>query len=362
MRLHFESKVKETHAALLIERILPRAVPPLLMTGLFASASWASVWDYVPHEARPFVLAAWAAATIASPLLIKGKSVFVRERDALRFIDDTQGKGATPATALKSTPPKDNTPEGTIAWNRQQQKLLEKWAPVIQGHKPAPVFSRHWLRGLAAASVAAMGTAFWAGEERVPRLLEAFNFTAPPTAPVPLDIKAWIAPPKGIKGFAKQTLAEGVNPDTVHKKSRLHIMVVGKQPKITLNGREIPLGETLAPGEQGQITYQYAPVELDEGMQEIAVEGGPRWQVAVNPDNPPSVVIKGAGLDPETGETLKLSCSKHDDYGIKGGRIILEIPGVTPPQPAPDVLPSAKLPSIALSGASFCPDAPAPQP
>lgn len=331
------------------------------MGGLFASASWVSLWDYIPHEARPFVVIPWVVGTLAAlavPYVVNRKKIFVKEWAVLNHMDSTQGGGRSPATFLKSTPPEGMGPESAAAWDEEQRKVLKEWAHKFKVLPPEPGISKHWLRALAVTAVAAAGTALWAGEERAPRLMEAFNFTAPPVAPAPLDIKAWIAPPKGFKGLTAQYISEGGEIKPVHKNSRLHVTIVGNKPKITLNGQEVPLTGSMAPGEQGQITYQYTPVELGEGAQEIFIEGGPRWAFTVTPDHAPSIAITGAGLDPAT-QTLKLECAKHDDFGIKSGRLVLEVPGAAPGE---NVLPSAKLPSVSLPGPAFCADAPAPVP
>lgn len=359
LRRHFDEIVTETHAALLVERTLPRLVPPAVLGGLFISASWFDIWAHIPHQARPYVLAGYAIATLASPLLVRGKSVFVREKDALRHLDQQAGQGrAHPASALRSRAPDGAPPDSLRLWDRQQDKLLQEWVPQFRAHKPEPDLSRQWLYALAASALVACGAGLAAGDQRLPRLMAAFDFKAPPAIIPPPDVKAWISPPKGFKGLNAQYLEEGRALESVHKSSILYVSVIGSHPKVTLNGHILePL--PAAAGESKQATTQYKPVELAEGRNEIIVEGGPRWNVIVTPDNAPIAAIRGGVADSESG-SLVLKCDKGDDFGITGGRVILSLPGAATDQS--NVLPSARLPGLSLPGQTFCetvsPDAP----
>jgi hypothetical protein len=349
----------ETHAALLVERVLPRLVPPAIMTGLFASASWVDIWTHIPHQARPYVLASYALLTLASPLLTRGKSVIVRKKDALRHLDREAGaENAFPATALRAHAPAGVPPDSLQAWNHQQDKLLQKWVPQLRAHKPAPDIARQWVYALAASTLAVLGTGLAAGDQRIPRLMEALNSTAPPVVLPPPDVKAWVAPPKGFKGLAAQYLEEGKALEPAHKKSILYVTVLGSQPNVTLNGRVIEPLRTSAADKGGQATTQYAPTELGEGVNEVSVAGGPVWKIDVSPDNAPVASIDAAGIAAGEDGTLALKCTKADDFGVTGGKVVLSLPGGAADQTG--VLPAARLPGLTLPGQGFCDTPPAP--
>lgn len=351
MRHRFDTVVKDTHAALIVERTIPKLIPPAVMAGIFASASWVSVWDHVPPQAKPFVLVGYLALTLASPLLIKGKSVIVREKDALKHLDEQSGDPGRPATMLRSKAVEGSTPEALGLFKHQQNKLLSRWGRVLQAHKPSPEISKRWSGALAASMLAAFGTGIAAGDQRIPRLLNAFDFTAPIVVPPPPDVKAWITPPKGMKGLKASYLSDKTDVPDIHEKSVLHITVIGTQPVITLNGQPLSVEKTLASKEAGKTTYQYTATELGEGRNTIKVEGGPVWLVEIAPDTDPTITITGAGIESEKPGTIQLKCVAGDDHGLAGGTLVLN-----PAQGSGghDIPASAKLPRITLPGSNFC--------
>src|SRR3569623_1801235 len=87
----FNGVVNRAKAALLWERLWPRLVPPLSVTGLFASASWLGAWSPLPPEARIAGVVAFAAALVASPFQRKPKSLNVTDDDAVKRIDSLSG-------------------------------------------------------------------------------------------------------------------------------------------------------------------------------------------------------------------------------------------------------------------------------
>lgn len=333
---------------------MPKAIPPVVMAGLFASASWLEVWDYIPHQARPYVLAGYIALTIASPLLARGKSVFVREKDALKLLDEQSGSTSRPATMLKGHAGENITPEALSLWQYQQERLLREWAGKLKGHTPSPEFTKFWTRALLASVLAAFGTGIAAGDQRIPRLLEAFDSTAPAVIIPPPDVKAWIVPPKGVAGLKSAYLGDKGDLTGIHEKSILHITIVGIRPKVTLNGHEIVVGKTIASKEADRITYQYTPTALAEGRNEIVIAGGPAWVVNVTPDHDPVVVIGAAGIDAAKPGVVVLECKASDDHGIAGGQIVLGAPQTVGQVKEQDIPASARLPRIALAGQNFC--------
>lgn len=370
LRARFNRIVGKTRAALAVERAVPLFVPPAVMSGAFLGASWLDIWTNIPHETRPYVLAGYLLATAASPLLIKGKNILVSRKEALRHLDNQVGSGQVgsgkeyPASALGAHAPGDLPPASQVAWDLQQEKLLKKWVPGFRAHRPSPSVPRYWAYALAASAALALGGGLAAGDQRLPRLQEAFNFTAPPVIPPPPDVRAWITPPKGFKGEKAQYLKQGQELAPVHLKSILNITAVGSRPRITLNGQEIEAGKTLVSSEGGVVTHQYLPLELAEGYNELRVEGGPSWVIDVTPDAAPKIRIDGADLGTGEESGLVLKCAASDDYGISGGTIILSLPenGAETASELNQVPPVARLPGLALPGGHFCEDmAPAPE-
>ncbi|MCD8496617.1 MAG: DUF4175 domain-containing protein [Alphaproteobacteria bacterium] len=353
LRQHFKKLVTETHAALIVERSAPRLVPALTVTGTVLSGTWLfNMWSHLPPGLpRGLAVLGWLAATAAPFIFTKGKSLFVRKREAIRLMDDMSGNPHRPASALASVPPRDMTPEARALWDKNQKTLLTEALPKLTAHKPDWKVGRSWTYALALSALTAFGSGLWAGNERIPRLMEAFNFTAPPVIPAPLVVKAWVTPPKGF-GLKAEYLQENNTNVSAHEQSTLHISVIGQKPKVTLNGQEIALGDPLVSPETGEITYQYKPTQLGEGQHIIAIAGGPRWEIGVDADNTPLTAIREMGTNKDGNLEIR-KCEASDDHKIAGGRIILGVPGRDKKDPK-DVLPTARLPAISLPGGDFC--------
>ncbi|HRQ61975.1 MAG TPA: DUF4175 family protein, partial [Alphaproteobacteria bacterium] len=246
LRARFTRVLKETHAALVVENWAPKFVPPAVMTGLFATASWLDVWAQIPHQARLPVLITWGLATLASPLLMKGQWI-VREREAVKLLD-AQAKRGSPASTLTSTPPANLSPESRALWDAQQEKTLAEYAPNAQAHRPDPRIGSFWWNALRGMALATALTAVVAGDQRLPRLYEAFNFKAPAVPEAPLNYSIYVIPPK-VPGLKPQYITDETRDLAAHKNSVLHISVIGKQPAITINGVPLTLEKELSSDE-----------------------------------------------------------------------------------------------------------------
>lgn len=357
----FERAVRRSRAVLFLERAVPRALPPLYTGGIFLSASWAGLWLPLPPAARIAGVVAFAAALAASPLLAKTKSLLVSRDDALKRLDANAGDPARPAQTLGDRPSPGSPESAKELWNLHLVRTWEKWGGKFDAGRPDinlaardPYYFRYTV-ALAMAITAAL-----AGEQRIERITEAFNWTAPPAAAqpaapaaqqAPVKVKAWITPPDDIDA-APLYLNEDTRDQTqggsrlaAHESSLMTIQVEGEN-KVTVNGEALAAKKVITPRTaEGKPVYQYETTLTREDTA-VEIAGGPAWKISVTQDHNPSVTLDKVSPNEKNVKSLDVTCAAKDDYGVKEGEVIIRIPGGQAPGATP--LPSGKLPPIPL--------------
>ncbi len=356
----FGRAVRRSRAVLFLERAVPRALPPLYTSGIFLSASWAGLWLPLPPAARIAGVVAFAAALAASPLLAKTKSLLVSRDDALKRLDANAGDPTRPAQTLGDRPSPGSPESAKELWNLHLVRTWEKWGGKFDAGRPNiniaardPYYFRYTV-ALAMAITAAM-----AGEHRVERITEAFNWASPPAAAqpaastqqAPVKVKAWVTPPDNIDA-APLYLNEGTRDQTqggsklsAHESSIMTIQVEGEN-KVTVNGEALTAKKVITPrAAGGKPTYQYE-VTLTKEDTVVEIANGPTWKLAVTQDHDPSVTLDRVSPNEKNIKSLDVTCAAKDDYGVKEGEVVIRIPGGQAPGATP--LPSGKLPPIPL--------------
>ncbi|WP_168201576.1 TIGR02302 family protein [Phreatobacter aquaticus] len=178
---------------LLWERIWPRLVLFLVIFGGVLAVSWLGFWQVVPYWARfggvVFVLAllflaAWPLLTIRRPT----------DAEALKRIDKATGGGHRPATALADDLATADDPFARALWAEHRARVVAATGRLKTGI-PMPRMAnldRYAIRALAVLLI--VPAFFLAGDERMSRLLTAFDWRAPP-APITYRVDAWVTPP-----------------------------------------------------------------------------------------------------------------------------------------------------------------------
>lgn len=347
----FNRKVALARTVLFAERLWPRVIPSLCTGGLFLTTSWLGLWHALPPQGRMGGLALFAAVTVISPLLVKTKSLIVTRRDAIDRIDAALGDPSRPALMMDDDIPAESSPANRQLWNSHKLQMMEQWVDKIRialPHSDVRQRDRYFSRYLIAASVAA--SAIFAGDQRLPRIMEAFNWTAPV---LPVTAKAWVNPPEGFKDQtlvftqdSPETAQDGQKYDA-HKGSTMTIVVFDRNAPVSLNGTPVSLAREVIPkeGSQDRPTYHYE-FSLQQGPVTIAVGPSLRWQIAVGSDDAPTATIGKIAPSPKETGSLDIEFNQKDDFGINES-IIRIVPSQKKDGDATP-LPSSNIPKIDL--------------
>ena len=129
-------------------------------------------------------LAAWPLLTIRRPT----------DAEALKRIDRATGGGHRPATALADELATTADPFARALWAAHRARVLAATGRLKTGI-PMPRMAnldRYAIRALAVLLI--VPAFFLAGDERMSRLLTAFDWRAPPV-PISYRVDAWVTPP-----------------------------------------------------------------------------------------------------------------------------------------------------------------------
>jgi hypothetical protein len=356
----FNRIVSSARAALVWERVWPRIVPPLAVTGLFASASWLGAWQHIPQGTPRLVgfLASLALLGV-SPFLVNAKSPLVSRDEAISRIDKITGtlRGEAGRFADRAA---GSDPGDADIYNRLKEKIWEKWGDKFHAGIPHPDMHKHdpfKLRFAVALLTAVAATVGAVNHNLEAGLRAAFNWEAPATPPAPLpkiEVKAWTTLPDGINDPPPLYITQDVKDDTqggdklvAHKNSRLTVITFEEDAAVSVNGQDVPakaLGDKN--NAQAKQTFEHNLI-LPEGPVVLDVHKGKAhldWHITVLPDEGPSASITGVKPNDKDPQTLDLDYKRKDDYGVKDQTI--KINPVAKPDPGARPLSSAKLPDI----------------
>lgn len=387
----YERKVLLQQAYMVVENASDQLAPSALFATTALSASVLGVWHHVPHDYRPEALIALGAAVIA-PIIIRpgnivtafhnaaetirnGKAAFpdlaasfgadllrdvnpfcVSEGQACRRLDDDfnirkgddgSGKIRAPAEMLQTKTLPDDQPVASHELLRSYR--YEKFLSTLPDLAPSwPRFSKMTKVAAIVALGALPASLFVAAEDAAPNIREAWNFEAPVIPPPPPEVLAYTIRPEGIPQASSCDITD--DPDgncRIHEGSTLYVIIKDVSPRVSVNGAELPYEELI--GENGEISYNYEPVLLDDPSEPyvIEVENGPRWALNIFDDQGPNVEITASELTEEG--TLAVRCRAEDDVEVIRGRWIF-----SPPHPEADPPNNVLLPGVPLSPAENC--------
>lgn len=340
----FNRMVGQARLALFAERLWPRLVPTLYTGGFFLTASWAGLWHVLPHQARMAGVLAMGAAALAAPFLVREKSLRVTRDEAIDRLDDNIGDPSRPARKISDTLHESYSALSKGLWQIHLEKLWDKNEGRFFAGKPEINWAGLQGYGLAAALAITLGSGIYAGESRHANLMQAFNWAAPIP---PLELKAWVVPPEGIESrplYLTQDNNGQAAPLVTHENSILTIHIYDTPARVLVNGTEVGVLKELE-SDNGK-TYM-REIELSGTAATVTIENGPQWQFTVTPDLNPTIsatIVKGQ----EKGDpSMSLNYEASDDFGIKGGKVILSLPAGTA-DPGARPLPAGQLPVLAL--------------
>ncbi|WP_170181869.1 TIGR02302 family protein [Phreatobacter stygius] len=354
--------IDRARAVLLWERVWPRLVLFLGIFGGVLAVSWLGFWQVVPYWARfggvifvlgLLVIAAWPLLTIRRPT----------DQEALRRIDRSTGGGHRPATALADELATRDDPFAKALWDEHRARVLAATGRLKTGI-PMPRMAnldRYAIRSLALLLI--VPAYFLAGDERMARLMTAFDWRAPP-APITYRVDAWVTPPTytgrpplilPTRRSTEPVAQREATPDSfkVPAGSVVTLRVTGlANVDIRADG-----GVTAAPPPATTGATPTAPAGLAETRWVIARDGqltvrgtGAEpldWRFEALIDQAPTITFE---RDPQADQRnqLMLSYKIEDDYGVTEAEARFQLaPSATALQ-RPSARPLAELPPIPL--------------
>jgi hypothetical protein len=333
----FARKLRQAQLSEQIER----AVPGIASFGGGAIVL-ASMWEAIPDAYKPLVSAGVVAGSLASAVLVSHKNPFsVSRNEGARRLDQTLNDPNMPAQMLLSEIPGSASDLEKINWTIYKENVLLPKVANTRVSAPKPDLARSFLS--AGATTTLTLAASMVAIDNAPVL--------PQPAPPP-EVVAWIEWPKAIAD-KKYSLPQPKNNELlttkpVHQTATLHLSVIGSRPNVTLNGQRLEVTKELR-GESDIITYEYQRQPLQKSSYILRVGKDYAWQIPVNEDKAPKVLITGVETT-EQGHLLP-SCIAKDDFGLQEGHVRFLHRNAHPQNAAPE---QARLPEITIPGSEFC--------
>ena len=364
----FNRVVRKAWLAEFAERLIPKALPPVVATSVFLGASWGGLWGITPDAVKIAASLLYTTALATSPFLFGAdKSLFVTRDDALKRIDREIGDTKeTPAQTLDDTLVEEYSNEiHKELWNINLKQTWEKWSGKMKAGKidSGMGLTKPVKGALSALFGVTVALGVFVSSDPVHDVTKAFDWDlqmSTPTeivasVPAELEIKAWITPPEGITSreveyFDQDTQDHnhGGKKLIAHEQSVLTIMVKDTAVDITADGQPVELKKKMRTGsiKDPKTTYVYEIPFTDENI-EVSIAGGPSWEFIVEQDADPTVEINGIVIGPDG---VLIDYTADDDERIRAGQIKMKPAeseqGTQGEQRRP--LPSADIPSIPI--------------
>ena len=328
------------HAELVWERLWPLVVPALTVALAFLAVSWFGIWQIVPDWARYGLLAAFLLGFIYQLARLR-HLVLPTATEVSRRIETASHLEDRPLSALEDEIVLgDGDAFSRALWTEHRRRMRERLRGLTAG-APKPDANRTdpWaLRAFVA--LLAVTAWFYAWGPSGGRLGDAFATGTDPELLTRLD--AWISPPPYTRRppvYLTGRQAE-TGPDEprgtveVPSGSEFFLRFVGDE-KVELAFTETGQGEekiAIAPAEPAARVEKASTAPAGDTRQtefafDLTGSGSvvltsrgrelSRWDVAIIPDNPPSIRFAETPTAALSG-SLQLAYSVEDDYGVTG--------------------------------------------
>lgn len=331
-------RVAATRLAMTVEALWPPAAAVLCILGLYAAATLAGLWAWLPGAVH--WLAFLAALGASGAVLVAGlRGVRVPDAQAaLRRMEQRAGLRHRPLTSLADARAgfRGTRDDGEALWTRHRARQ----AAAIEAARAAPPrsalarYDRFAIR--AAVGLLLVAALVSAGREAPGRLAASLlpGLGLGSTASIAFD--AWITPPAytGVAPlFLNQLGDAGTQPVpaiTVPEGSVLTARVYGASAATArLGGTRTPFGDDGGALELAMPMATGGPLVLAAGGRTLA-----EAEVTLTPDLPPQISFAdGDALAVTAQLTLAVSYDLIDDYGITRAEMRLALPDAAPPAP-----------------------------
>lgn len=337
-------KIRRARLAIAVERAWPRLWLPLTVVLLFAIASLAGLWLYLPYRLHIAWLGMFGLAAVAS-LIPLARLNWPTRGDAISRLEAKSGLQHKPISSHDDTlSPTAEGAQSRRLWDIHRYRLRRSFAALKVG-APLPRVEPADPWAARALVVLATGIAIVvAGDATRDRLASAFRFVKPVSvANARLD--AWVTPP-GYTGKAPVLLADGAKPlepdqqiarvVEVPQGSILIVRAAGEgQQHFSLerlgskrDGVAIP---KVANANNSKAVSEFrADIAGDQTIRVLAAGAEQlSWQFKVIADLPPTIELSQPPKGTPRG-ALKLTYSATDDYRVSSAEALVARPHEPP--------------------------------
>ncbi len=328
LKKRFEARVRLSWLALFAERVWEDLLWPFVVVSSFLVFTLLGGWGLLPPLAHRILLGAFGLALIVSflPLL---RIPMPTRAEALRRLERSANIKHRPASSYEDTLSAAPPAETAQLWTLHRQRLSRLIAK-LKPSWPAPRTDRKDPYALRAALALALIAAFFAAGADVPsRLAGAFS-PASSAATALLRLDAWVTPPvytglppivlaDGSEGVGKG--AESFRALTVPERSQLIVRThapEGETVNLTVRSEDGGKAKIIEPktgGVTGLVEFNVGLTEPSTADVKIGGATVAQWQFALNPDEPPSIMLLGEPATMPRG-ALRLEFGARDDYGV----------------------------------------------
>ncbi|WP_166443717.1 TIGR02302 family protein [Rhabdaerophilum calidifontis] len=187
-------RIARTGLALLVERLVPAAMPALALLALFLIVAWAGLFPLLDPAGRMLVSGGFLIAVLAAllPLL---RLRLPRRDEITRRLDASRPDLHRPLAALSDSLATAGDSFSAALWTIHRTRAAHAAAALAAASADARLRARDRYALRAGLLLALVAAAFVAGDERQTRLAAAFDWSSPRVPPVPPRLDAWIDPP-----------------------------------------------------------------------------------------------------------------------------------------------------------------------
>ena len=346
-------RVHRTRLALVLERFAPPLLLPAGLILAFLALAWSGAFAALGPLARAGLTAGFGLAFLASLLRLRG----VRWPDTAAIaarLDASRPDLHRPLAALADRPASDDG-VALALWDAHRRRA-EQSARVLAAGPGDPRLREKDPVALRLAVVLSALVAFGlAGEERLPRLAAAFDWTTPRAPEVPPRLDVWIDPPtytgkppiflSGTPGEGEAIRAPAGSIVQVRSAAALREGRKDEPPALDLaHGSGLAVPPPPPPLAEGAKPPTVDPSvrlarRILNGDDRLVVRLGSRevaaYRLVAIPDEPPRVDLRDARAESANRERqepggLRLAYTLHDDYGIAKAELRLRRAGSAP--------------------------------
>ncbi|KAF0227092.1 MAG: hypothetical protein FD175_2854 [Beijerinckiaceae bacterium] len=336
-----------TALAILSERILPALLPAAGLVGFFLLLGWTGAFEVLEPGWR---MALTLALLVGFVWLLRPlPGVRLPDSSAIeRRLDRTSAGFPRPLATLSDQLAGKQDSFSAALWSVHRQRAERASAALRTETADVKLREKDHYALRAAMLMALLAAAFVAGDQRVSRIAQAFDWSTPRIAPPPPRLDAWIDPPaytgrppiflSGNTGTQPDEIIRAPVGATLSVRSTMP-RLEGKEPaaaKIDLShgaGLEIPkeAGDA-APGDRSRIgvTLTKRVIRADS-IVKVLRDGRDvaQYRLAVIPDLPPKVTLSEIRSEPASAERqtpggVRVNFTLEDDYGIAKADLIIE--------------------------------------